>query len=214
MSRCFIITAFINGNIKYNLNVTQNDYIICADGGYKFAKQAGIIPNLIIGDFDSFNDNPPQNIQTITYSTEKDDTDTMLCIKYAIEKEFDSIYIVGGIGGRLDHTISNIQSMVWAIEFWHNNHIKGKKISMCDSQNHVMLIMNDSIKLSGSPKEKISLISYSQNCINVTTKNLKWELTNAELKNSFPLGISNEFLTSECEISVEQGQLLIIKSKD
>lgn len=214
MKRCFIITAFLNGNIKYDLNINENDFIICADGGYKFAKQAGITPNLIIGDFDSFNDNPPQNIQTLTYPTEKDDTDTMLCVKYAIEKEYEDICIVGGMGGRLDHTISNLQSMAWAIEFWNTNHIKNKKISMRDCQNHVMLIMNDSIKLYGYPKEKISLISYSEKCTNITTKNLKWELSNAELTNSFPLGISNEFSAYECDISVKEGKLLIIKSKD
>ncbi len=214
MNKCFIITAFINGSIKDNINITQNDYIICADGGYKFATQEKITPNLLLGDFDSFKGPLPQEIQTITYPVEKDDTDTMLCVKYAVEKGFNDICLVGGMGGRLDHTISNLQSMSWAIEFWNANHLKGKKISMSDCQNHVMLIMDDSIIISGTPGEKISLLSYSENCMNVTTKNLKWELTNALLRNSFPLGISNEFLTSECEISVEKGQLLIIRAKD
>lgn len=93
----------------------------------------------------------------------------MLCVKYAVEKGFDDICLVGGMGGRLDHTISNLQSMAWAIDFWNLNRLKGKKISMSDCQNHVMLIMDDSIILSGTPGEKISLLSYSENCINVTT---------------------------------------------
>lgn len=214
MKTCFIITAFINGNIKNNLNITKNDFVICADGGYKFAKNEEIIPNILIGDFDSFKEKLPQNIPNITHPIEKDDTDTMLCIKYAMEKDFDNICIVGGMGGRLDHTLSNLQSIAWAVNYWNDKQIKGKKISMIDSQNQVMLIMNNSIKLSGIPGEKISLISYSESCKNVSTKNLKWELTKAQLTNFFPLGISNEFLTNECEISVEKGQLLIVKSID
>lgn len=214
MNKCFIITAFINGTIKENLHVTQDDFIICADGGYKFARQEEIVPNLLLGDFDSLKEILPSDISTKIYPVEKDDTDTMLCVKYAVEKGFSDICIVGGIGGRLDHTLSNLQSMAWAIDFWNINHLKEKKISMSDYQNNVMLIMNDSIKISGTPGEKISLLSYSENCINVTTRNLKWELTNACLTNFFPLGISNEFLTNHCEISVEKGKLLIIQSKD
>lgn len=214
MNKCFIITAFINGTIKENLHITQDDFIICADGGYKFARQEAIIPHLLLGDFDSLKDTIPSSIETKVYPIEKDDTDTMLCVKYAVEKGFSDICIVGGMGGRLDHTLSNLQSMAWAVEFWKINHMKGKKISMRDYQNNVMLVMNDSVKISGKPGEKISLLSYSENCINVTTKNLKWELTNAQLTNSFPLGISNEFLTTQCEVSVEKGQLLIIQAKD
>ncbi len=214
MNRCFIITAFINGQIQSNFNITENDYVICADGGYKFAKQEKIVPHMIIGDLDSFEEQLPENIEKIIHPVEKDDTDTMLCIKFAMEKGFDDICIVGGMGGRLDHTISNLQSMAWAVKYWNDKQIKSKKISMSDCQNHAMLIMNDSITLKGLPCEKISLISYSETCKNVTTKNLKWELTNAQLTNSFPLGISNEFLGDECEVSVEKGQLLIIKSLD
>lgn len=214
MNTCYIITAYINGKISDFINKEEKPFILCADGGYRFAKQENIIPNLIIGDFDSFRENISSEIQTIHYPSEKDDTDTMLCVKYAVEKEFDKICIIGGMGGRLDHTLSNLQSMAWAINFWKEHELKAKKISMCDNQNHIMLIMNESIKLSGRPGEKISLISYSEKSINVTTKNLKWELTGALLTNAFPLGISNEFLTDECEISVDSGQLLILRSKD
>lgn len=214
MNRCIIITAFINGHIRDMAHISKDDYIICADGGYKLAKKEGIIPHLVIGDFDSFTESPELNIPTIIHPVEKDDTDTLLCIKYAAEREFSEICLVGGMGGRLDHTISNLQSMAWCIDFWHSNHIKNKKISMHDSQNEVIIIMNGSAKIAGRPGEKISLISYSDNCINVTTKKLKWELTNAHLTSSFALGISNEFLTSECEISVESGKLLVIRSID
>ncbi|QAT43110.1 thiamine diphosphokinase [Aminipila luticellarii] len=214
MNKCFIITGFINGNIKNIAHISKEDYIICADGGYRFAIREGIEPDLLIGDFDSFTEGPPDHVHTITHPIEKDDTDTMLCIKYAVEKGIHEICLIGGMGGRLDHTLSNLQSMAWATEFWHSRHMKGRTIRMLDCQNEVMMLKNDTLQLSGTPGEKISLISYSDACMNVTAKSLKWKLINAHLTNSFPLGISNEFLTDQCEISVGNGCLLILRSKD
>lgn len=214
MSKCFIITAFINGSIKSITDIGKNDYIICADGGYRLAKKENIVPNLLIGDFDSFNEALPQNIKTFVHPIEKDDTDTMLCVKYAAEKNFDEICIVGGIGGRLDHTLSNLQTLAWMVNHWKENKIIGKKISMTDYKNHIMLICHETVILRGYPGQKISLISFSDECTGITAKGLKWELTDATLTNSFPLGISNEFLGETAEISVAEGLLLVVSSRD
>ncbi|MFV0516580.1 MAG: thiamine diphosphokinase [Aminipila sp.] len=218
MNKCYIFTAYINGGLQKDLisffGIKPDDFIICADGGYKFARGCHITPNLLIGDFDSFTATLPPDIEKLIYPSEKDDTDTMLSVKYAVENNFDDICIIGGLGGRLDHTISNLQSLSWAIDYWTAHKMMNNKISICDYQNRAMLISNQQIILHGTVGETLSLISYSEKCTGITTKNLKWELKDAELTNSFPLGISNEFMDDFCQITVLDGKLLIVRSID
>lgn len=213
MTRCIIITAYLEGCIKDSIEIQKNDFILCADGGYKIAKQEQIIPHLLIGDFDSFKEELPNQIEIIKHPVEKDDTDTMLCIKYAIEHDYDEIAIIGGMGGRIDHTFSNIQSMCWAMDFWTSKKLN-RTIYICDSKNKVFFLEGGSITLEGNLGEKISLISYTDRCTGVYTNGLKWPLIDAVLTNSAPIGISNEFLDSKASISVAEGKLLITISKD
>ncbi|MEA4987868.1 MAG: thiamine diphosphokinase, partial [Anaerovorax sp.] len=103
MKRCIIITAYLKKSIRQSLRIHDDDFIICADGGYELAKKEGIVPHIVIGDFDSGNA-PEKDSETVIHvPAEKDDTDTLLCLKYGIETGFHVFGIVGGIGGRLDH---------------------------------------------------------------------------------------------------------------
>ena len=93
MKTCSII-SFIEKDADKLLNrLDKNSYIICADSGYGYAREYGITPGLIIGDFDSYRGNLPDDIPVVTMPSEKDDTDTGLCISYAIEHDFDDITI-------------------------------------------------------------------------------------------------------------------------
>ena len=213
MTRCIIITAYLEGFIKDSIEIQKNDFILCADGGYKIAKQEQITPHLLIGDFDSFIENLPEKIEIIKHPVEKDDTDTLLCIKYAIEQDYEDIVIIGGMGGRIDHTLSNLQSMSWAMDFWKSKKLK-RSIYMCDAKNKVFFLQDSTIDLEGHVGDKISLISYTDKCIGVFTNGLKWALCDAVLTNSSPIGISNEFIDSTASISVATGKLLITLSKD
>ncbi|MBN7772160.1 thiamine diphosphokinase [Clostridium aminobutyricum] len=213
MSRCIIITAYLEGRIKDSIEIQKNDFIICADGGYRYAKKEKITPHLLIGDLDSFTEKLPDEIQIIKHPVEKDDTDTMLCIKHAVQHNFDEIVLIGGMGGRIDHTLSNLQSMSWTADYWTSQNDK-HKISMRDAKNQVIILQNNSILLEGNIGDKISLISYSEKCSGIFTQGLKWPLSDATLTNSFPVGISNEFTDTAAAVSVEEGKLLIVLSKD
>ena len=108
--RAFIYT----GGSIYAENITEHpkgdDLIIAADSGYMNAKALGVTPDLLLGDLDSLGDiKPPKTAEILQVPAEKDFTDTQLAVDTAIKKGASEIIIVGGLSGRLDHTLANIQ---------------------------------------------------------------------------------------------------------
>lgn len=212
MKRCIVITSYQPHGLPDHTHITTEDLVLCADGGYLYAKQEGLHPDYVIGDFDS--DNLPHDfsiqrdlngIAHFQVPPEKDDTDTMLCIKHGINCGCDDFIIVGGIGGRLDHTISNIQSLAYLLEL-------GKTAMLTDPFHQVFLLPPGTRTFAKENASKFSLFSYTQQCLGVTLSNAKYPLQDAVLNNSFPLGVSNEFLKDTVEIVFTSGQLLVILS--
>jgi len=204
VSRCIIICAYNNSLIKDCVDIAKDDYIICADAGYKLAQNEGITPDITIGDFDSMGYKPCEN--ALSLPIKKDDTDTMYCVKYAIEKEYKNIVIVGGIGGRLDQTAANIQILKYGLK-------NGVNIVLTDA-NNTATIINSSIELNKRNGYKFSVFSYSEVSKGVNIIGAEYELNNATLYNNYPLGTSNEFYADTVRISVNDGELLIIQSRN
>ena len=107
-------TAFIyTGGQVFCEYVTEkpekDDLIIAADAGYLTAKEMGIVPDVLLGDFDTLGErNIPDGIECLRVPREKDDTDTQLAVRTAIERGAKEIVIIGGLGGRIDHTLSTL----------------------------------------------------------------------------------------------------------
>ena len=203
MKKCLIISGGDYTPIK---GVKKNDFVIACDRGYEYAKRDGITPMLIVGDFDSYSGNLPEDIRTIHLPCQKDDTDTMYAIKYAIEHGFKEIAIHCALGGRLDHTYANIQSAVYAAE-------RGIKISIVDENSHILFLHNSQIHIERQYNCSLSVFAASDHCSGVCINGTKYTLENGQLTNSFPLGISNEWEADTAEICVQQGTLIIILSK-
>ena len=108
--KCYIFAGSPEAKCS-GVEFDSSRYVICADGGYILAKKMGIEPDVIIGDFDTYKSRLPENCEIIRHPEEKDDTDTMLAVKLALNRGFKHIVICGAIGGRLDHTMANIQSL-------------------------------------------------------------------------------------------------------
>lgn len=203
--RCIIITSHIQGSIKDIID-PKDAYIICADGGYDLAAREGITPDIAIGDFDSAK-NIPDNVPLLQVPSHKDVTDTSLCIDHAAEKGFHRIFLIGGLGGRADHSIANIQNMVAAAK---NN----LSIIVMDEKNMVMAIVDDEIVLPSMEGWKLSLLSFSDECLGVTASGVAYPLENARLTSDYPLGTSNEIIKKEAFIKVKKGVLLLMYSRD
>ena len=112
MKRCVVIGgADIGRYDRIRTYLREDDFFICCDSGLKHQKEFGITPNLIVGDFDSY-ENPHLDIETIVLPCEKDDTDTAFAVKEALKRGFQDFLLVGMIGGRLDHTLGNVSLML------------------------------------------------------------------------------------------------------
>ncbi len=206
MKRCIIITALLDCELSEVYEKRDGDYIICADGGMDIAKKSGIIPNISIGDLDS-TENIIKEAEFIKVPREKDDTDTLLCLKHGLKSGYQDFLILGGIGGRLDHTIANLQTLAYAKK-------SGAKASILSKNAFCKIISGgESIELKKQDDFYISCFSYSEKCEGVTLTGTKYELEDGILDNSFPLGVSNEFASNAATISLKKGTLLIVLSK-
>ncbi len=187
-----------------SVSLPDNAYIIAADSGYSTVKKLGFTPNLTLGDFDSLKKKPVCG-EIMTVAAEKDDTDTMLAVKTALERGFNDITIVGAIGGRLDHTFANIQTLAYILQ--HGGF--GRLIGENDTAE---LLNTGEYSYERKDGMYISLFSYGEAAV-LTSRGTKYDLTEHTLDNAFPLGVSNEITDDKCRISVHKGQLLVIFSK-
>lgn len=188
------------------ITLTEDDLVIAADGGYDHLIGMGLRADIALGDFDSVKSSEIWEdtiCEKMTYPPEKDDTDMMLAIKLGLAKGFTSFSIYGGLGGRLDHTIANIQ----ALAFLAARQAQG----ILYHEDYVLTVIQDSsFTIAKDISGYVSVFSLSDTSENVTIKGLKYETEGTKLTNSFPLGISNETIGKKGIISVEHGTLLIL----
>ena len=136
--RCVIVAAGkTDSDDIIKKNIFYDDFVIAADAGYTKLKSAGIAPDLIVGDFDS-SDTPENDIETIVLSPIKDCTDTQFAVSQAVERGYNEILIIGGLGGRIDHSVANFAVIG---EFKQ----KGVNVTVVD-ENHIIYCLKDEEK--------------------------------------------------------------------
>ncbi|MBQ4064851.1 MAG: thiamine diphosphokinase [Clostridia bacterium] len=176
--------------------------MIAADGGLKKLNDLGVKPDLILGDFDSFDGNPSGD-DVLTYPVEKDDTDTMLAVKEALKRGYRTLWISGGVGGRLDHTVANLQTLLFAEKHGATAYL------VSDSQT-ATIVADGMLTFSDACSGKLSVFSMGETAAGVTLRGLHYCAENISLTNAFPLGVSNAFTGETAEVSVRKGSLLVI----
>ena len=204
--RCAIFTAYCEGDANRAYVPRPGDWVLCADGGWLLARSLGVRPDLVIGDFDSSGQPEDENAERVP--VEKDDTDTMLCLKRGLAMGFDDFLIVGGFGGRMDHTLANIQALHYAAA-------RGVRAAMCDGATWAEVVWNGKRRVPANARGnagavKLSVFALSDVCRGVSIRGAKWQLEDATMTNAFPLGVSNEFMGEWVEVEVREGTLLIM----
>ncbi len=179
--------------------------IIACDKGYLYADRLNIRPDLIIGDFDSA-PVPCGDIPVMRVPCRKDDTDTMLAVKFALNKGYRDLTIACAFGGRLDHTLANLQAGAFAAE-------RGGRARLAGSDTEAFISGSGSISLRRRPGWSLSLFSLSDQCTGVSISGTNYDCGNISLTNRFPLGISNSWRDDEAVISLNSGIILIVLSK-
>ncbi len=185
----------------FNTQISPDDTVIAVDGGYRVLSDKGITPDFVVGDFDSLGIVPDGENVTVLPS-EKDVTDMFTAINLGMEKGCVWFHIYGGTGGRLDHTLANIQLLRYFAE-------KGVTLMIYGDGFVLTAIRNGKVTLIGEKGSYVSVFSLTDTSEGVGLKNLKYELENYTLTASFPLGVSNEFTDKTAEISVENGVLAV-----
>lgn len=109
MPRCIILTPLYAGEELPWIAPQPGDFLICADGGWACARQFGLMPQLVVGDFDSMPPAMRPDVPTLTLPTEKDDTDLVVCLHEGRKRGYTEFILAGAIGGRFDHTLSCLQ---------------------------------------------------------------------------------------------------------
>ncbi|MBE6896912.1 MAG: thiamine diphosphokinase [Ruminococcaceae bacterium] len=187
----------------------DGDFIICADSGIDYARRVGVRPNIVLGDFDS-SDRPAKSdgsFDIISLPREKDDTDALYAARTALAEGFGKIYLAGGLGGRLDHTLGAIS----VLRFLEK---EGAECIICDGKTKISFVRAGTVKrfMYDENVEYISVFPSNENASGVTIKGLKYSLDNFELTSEFPIGVSNEYVSKQDGyIGSEKGDLLIIE---
>lgn len=206
MRRCVIFGGGELKDIRFTQSLLrEDDYIVCADRGYAYCAAMGRKPDLILGDFDSYNGKLPPGCEVLRYPIEKDDTDTMLAVKEAIRREFADILMLGMLGGRLDHTLANIQTIVYAVQH-------GASASIVEKDCRITALRGgQSTAIPYARGFHFSVFCHSDSAEGVSIRHAKYELENDQITNGFPIGVSNSFLPGEdAVVSVESGILVIV----
>ena len=199
---CYIVSACKESCRNLFVERKKNDFIIAADGGYDILREKKIEADVLIGDFDSI-DQLPSHSNIIRYPSQKDDTDTFLAYKMGLEKGYRNFVIYGGIGGRIDHTIANIRTLSDISQ----NHGRGFLIG---NDMIITSILNSKITFPPSCKGYISVFANGGNAEGISISGLKYNVKDITLTYSNSLGVSNEFIGERAEISVTNGDLLIV----
>lgn len=204
--------------------------IIAADAGYRHLETRAVVPNVVIGDFDSLgyvpkedkvasvqlkedvDANVPKNMRVMQYPTDKDKTDLELAIDEALSQKPQIIMIYGGLGKRMDMTFSTIQML---------SHVGDYRVGVfCVGDKESCAIVNGpsefglGIPNSDEIDKSISIFSLNDVSLIEASQGLKWPYVNTALTSAMSLGVSNEIVANQMKIKVKQGKILLVFSSD
>ncbi len=200
------ICGIILGGQYSKINISSEvDFVIACDKGYKYAVESGINPDLFVGDFDSFNGKVPSNVKILELPTEKDDTDALAAVRYALKQGYRRIEFYCAFGKRIDHFFGNIQVCAFVAEHGGIAYMQNEETSIC-------VFSNQTVKIPEKEGYSLSVLSLSDVCRGVTLNGVKYKIDKFNMTNTFPIGVSNEW-NGLAEISVEDGIIMTVLSK-
>ena len=201
MKRCFIFSA----GTFYGLRErpAPGDLCIAADAGFRACQQAGVVPDLLLGDFDSM-DQPEDFANVLRSPVEKDDTDTMLAVKTGLKDGCKEFHLYGGTGGkRLDHTLANLQTLLYLRR-------QGARGYLYDDDFVWTALENEELTVEKTVEWGLfSAFCLGDRAEGVDEEGLQYPLRDAVLTPEFPIGVSNHILESRARVAVRKGALIV-----
>ncbi len=205
LGRCIIISGSPDADVSFiKSQIKPDDYVICADRGYSYAQQCFLNPDLVIGDFDSFNGTVDDNVEIISLKVHKDYTDTMHCAKVALERGYRNIIILGALGGRFDHSFANLSILKYLSE-------KGATSKILTENESIEYKPKGEYEYLSLNGYTFSVFPFGCNEIEVTYKGqVEYPANFLKVSSSDTITISNIFRSDNVIIAIEKGSALII----
>ena len=203
-----IAYLFLNGELRgdknFYLDFIKNHKgdIYCADGGANFCYELTLIPKEIYGDFDSIKNDVKEfyqekNVKFIKFKVEKDYTDSELLLN-EIQNKYDIIYCIAGLGGNIDHELTNINLLD-----------KYSNLIFISEKEKIFKIDSDS-KFNDMINTKISFVIFSDEVKALTLKGFKYNIENLDIKKGEARCISNIIIENEANLLIKSGSLLCV----
>lgn len=205
-----IISGGNRVRIETLLENIEDRYIVVADGGIKNLIGTDIIPDEVLGDFDSIDEEgksfiEKNNIKIEKYPSRKDFTDTELCLEVLLKKGADDIIILGATGTRLDHMFSSM----FLLERLKKESVAGK---FTDDYNEVSFISNETVKVKKNKYKYLSIVPVSKE-VCLTLKGTEYEVENLKFNRFTTIAVSNEVKDEVAKIEID-GEGFLILSRD
>ncbi|NMM97711.1 thiamine diphosphokinase [Bifidobacterium olomucense] len=188
--------------------VPDGAYVVAADGGLDHTRQLGIAPDVIVGDFDSLAGHLPQDgTYTIALPPLKDDPDMLSALKVGWAAGCREFRVYGGLGGRIDHSISCMQLMALLSRHGASGYLYGDGLIVTAITDGSLFFRAHPVPEDG---RMVSVFSHSDVSLGVNEPGLKYELRDGTLTNTMVQGVSNEFRDNvDATISVNHGTLIV-----
>ena len=211
MRRVIIVSGGTHPSLELFRAIYKNgDFIIGADSGAEFLKREGIIPDLLLGDFDSIKEETlvyfNGKTKVLKYDAVKDFTDTEAAYAEAVRLHPEEIYFLGCTGSRLDHFIGNLSLLDRALK-------SGIKGYLMDDHNKIFFMDKPGIIKKGFGNY-ISFQAFRESVKDFSLQGVRYPLIAYELKLGDPRNISNEFLEDEIKVSFKSGVLMVFMTRD
>ena len=199
MKRCVIFCAARCDSLLQPIR--EDDFVIAADGGLEHTRKFSIEPDEILGDFDSLGFVPEDSR---VFPVEKDDTDAMLAVRRGLELGYREFLLYGSLDGpRLDHTVANLQTLLFLTAQGASGHLIGKDYLVSSVRDGVL-------SFPATATGIVSVFCLDGRARGVTIRGLQYSLEQGTLESSYPLGVSNHFQGKPATVRVDDGTLLVV----
>lgn len=202
--RCAVISGAPDADADLlRRSVNADDFVICADSGLAAAQAAGIKPDLIVGDFDSFKGVVPDGCEVVRLLPEKDDSDTFHAVELALERGFRRFALFAATGGRLDHTFANLCLL------GHISACGGEGVILSED-GEIRFLAEGTYIFHGFNGKTFSVFAFGCPSVTLTYSGAKYPLQNGVLFHERPVGLSNVFTSDKAKVTVHSGSALMI----
>ena len=248
MKKCLVISGGDFFDAPRSL-YDEADFVVACDKGWDYAKRLEFLPDVVIGDFDSYGAGVEEgdcaspeggtaapagdgaspagdtaapasdgaspagdafawegDTKIIKLSRDKDDSDTMAGVKYAIGEGCNDFTFICAAGGRFDHFFCNIQTLSFIAE-------KFGKARLLSENDEITVINKSSVEIEKKEGWSLSVFSLCDEARGITEEGTRWQLNGGLMRQNAPYGLSNEWTADKAKIAVEEGTLIIITSK-